>query len=956
MKPLKSLNGGVMGDEKIKEMSISNSTDTISPSTHTSTTTSCVSDVRIIQNFRLIWLDSRIDEVNNDDSVNIITKLRQVVNAVNKFTDVDKCIEFITNIENEKIFMICSGELGQTTVPIIHDMAQINCVYIFCKDKPRHAQWTKEWFKVKGVYTDITQICEALKQATQDCDQNSISISFVKSTDETSNQNLDQLDQSFMNTQILKEILLTIDFEQQHIDEFLTYYREQTAGNIAELGNVEKIRKEYRHHQPIWWYTYSCFFYSMLNRALRLMEVDLIIKMGFFLRDLHNHIAALHSEQYGGHRHLDSFTVYRGQSLSQTDFDQLMKTTGGLMSFNNFLSTSLDRAVSLAFAESSQDNPDLKGILFAISINPSISSSSFANLRNVSYYQGEEEIFFSMHSVFRIEQVKQIDGNNRLWQVDLTLTSDKDLQLQAITEYMREETIRHLKGWHRLGILLVKLGQFDKAQQVFDIMLDQTSEQCAKANIYHMIGIVKTNQGEFREAIEFYQKSLEIKQKTFHPNDPNLATSYNGIGLVYGKMGDYSKALSYHEKAVEIEKTHRRLNDPLLANSYNNIGVVYSKMGDYSKALLYHEKSLAIKQKILPPNCPGFANLYNNIGFVSMHMGDYSKALLYHEKASGIQQKTLSANHPDLATSYNNIGAVYEKMGDYSKALSYYEKSLEIYQKTLSANHPDLANSYNNIGAVYGKMGDYSNALSYHEKALEIYQNILPENHSSLATSYSNIGMVYYHMGDYSKALLYHEKASGIKQKTLSANHPDLTNSYNNIGAVYGKMGDYSKALSYHEKALEIYQKTLSANHPSLATSYNNIGLVYDKMGDYSNALSYHEKALEIYQNTLPTNHPDIGQYYSNIGMVYYHMGDYSKALLYHEKSLAIKQKTLSANHPDLANSYNNIGSVYDKIGDYSKAHSYYERALNIFQILLSPNHPSVKTVIKSIEIVKKKL
>jgi hypothetical protein len=54
----------------------------------------------------------------------------------------------------------------------------------------------------------------------------SVFISFVQTTDGTSNQNLDQLDQSFMYTRILKEIPLTIDFEHCHIAEFRTYCRE----------------------------------------------------------------------------------------------------------------------------------------------------------------------------------------------------------------------------------------------------------------------------------------------------------------------------------------------------------------------------------------------------------------------------------------------------------------------------------------------------------------------------------------------------------------------------------------------------------------------------------------------------------------------------------------------------------------------------------------------------------
>ena len=127
---------------------------------------------RTIQNFLLVWLDGSIDEINNEDCRNTITKLRQVMNTVNTFTDVDECIDFINDIKEEKIFMISSGAFGQTTVPIVHDNPQVNAIYIFCGNKTRHEQWAKQWSKVKGVFTDITPICEALKQAAQDCDQN----------------------------------------------------------------------------------------------------------------------------------------------------------------------------------------------------------------------------------------------------------------------------------------------------------------------------------------------------------------------------------------------------------------------------------------------------------------------------------------------------------------------------------------------------------------------------------------------------------------------------------------------------------------------------------------------------------------------------------------------------------------------------------------------------------------
>ncbi len=140
--------------------------------------------------------------------------------------------------------MISSSALGQTVVSFVHKKSQVSKIYIFCGNKARHEKWAKEWPKVEGVYTDIIPICELLKQAIQDCDHNSVSISFIKANDGVSKENLDTLDSSFMYTQILKEILLTIDFEQNHINDFLTYCREQLTGNtISNLKMSIRSRR-----------------------------------------------------------------------------------------------------------------------------------------------------------------------------------------------------------------------------------------------------------------------------------------------------------------------------------------------------------------------------------------------------------------------------------------------------------------------------------------------------------------------------------------------------------------------------------------------------------------------------------------------------------------------------------------------------------------------------------------
>ncbi|CAF1518738.1 unnamed protein product, partial [Rotaria sp. Silwood1] len=229
---------------------------------------------RIIQNFLLIWLDANIDE-KKDDFKKSLKYLRHVVASITTFTDADECFKFIDEIKKEKIFMIVSGALGRQIAPELQVIPQLESIYVFCGNKSYHEEWAKTISKVKGVYTDIKPICQALEIDRQRCDQAMIPISF------------NGRDALFMYTQLLKEALLEIeDDDKKSIKDLTNYCREQD--DIPE-NQIKQVEREYRGHTPIWWYTAETFIYPMLNRALREMDVNIILKMGFFIRHLDQH-------------------------------------------------------------------------------------------------------------------------------------------------------------------------------------------------------------------------------------------------------------------------------------------------------------------------------------------------------------------------------------------------------------------------------------------------------------------------------------------------------------------------------------------------------------------------------------------------------------------------------------------------------------------------------------------
>ncbi|CAF5053052.1 unnamed protein product, partial [Rotaria sp. Silwood1] len=222
--------------------------------------------------------------------------LHDISAIVATFTDVDECFDFLTDIYNEKVFLIVSDAIGNDIIQEMQECPQLVSIYVLCQNQSVHEQWLKTMPKVKGVHTQIQPICDALQVDGKNCDRAMISISF------------NRIDPLFMYTQLLKEALLDIeDDDEKSIKELVEYCR-QTKETETTL---EKIEREYRDHSPIWWYTGPYFIYSMLNRGLRQMDVDIILKMGFFIRHLHNYISELHHQQEGDRPTI--FQVFRGQ-------------------------------------------------------------------------------------------------------------------------------------------------------------------------------------------------------------------------------------------------------------------------------------------------------------------------------------------------------------------------------------------------------------------------------------------------------------------------------------------------------------------------------------------------------------------------------------------------------------------------------------------------------------------
>ena len=589
-----------------------------------------------MKNIFLVWLDSNIHE-NNKDYQNSITYLRQVTHTIYTFTDYVECIEFLEEIQDDKVCLIMSGSLGESIIDYMHQMSQVNSILIFCIDKRYHEQWAKNWSKIKGVYTDIKLICDVFEEATSNYEYNTINFGLIQIIANLPGINISTI---FICAQVITEIVLASEFDEKNMVDFFHYCQ-------------QPLENDQRKNQIWWWFAWKPFIYPTLNRALRLLDINMIVRMSCFIFDLHQHMHRLQQEQFQSRNPKEIFTVYsEQQQITNDGFEKLSQAEGGFISFSSFLSMNSIENHSTQFSE----HADMINISFVTNIDfKKPTKACFASI------DSENEIIFAMNTVFRIRNIKKIHENTRLFHIELELISGNDKDFRMLKVYIQNETYPHMEGWSRFGLILRQLGRVKQAIDIFRIVLQEETDKNTKGWLYCQIGACKADQSKYEEAIEFFEKSIQIGER--HPSNlEGLATTYGNIAVIYDHFDDNDKALLYHEKVLKIQKQLLPHNDPNLALVYNNIGKAYFGLNEYAKALRYHEKALGICQQSLPSNHKNLTGCYNNIALVYQQMKNYSKASSFLEKAIKIGEKSLAADDPNLEAYKHNMKLMKEQL------------------------------------------------------------------------------------------------------------------------------------------------------------------------------------------------------------------------------------------------------------------------------------------------------
>jgi tetratricopeptide (TPR) repeat protein len=305
---------------------------------------------------------------------------------------------------------------------------------------------------------------------------------------------------------------------------------------------------------------------------------------------------------------------------------------------------------------------------------------------------------------------------------------------------------------------------------------------------FYNLGSFLDDKGRFDEAIQQYQKALEI--------DPGNRDPLNNIGWDLAAKGKYAEAVPYFEQALKAQ--------PGFFEAHYNLGKAYEKLGKIQEANEHYRKVLIAK--------PDHAAALNNLADAMASRGQFAEAIPFY-------QASLKAKPEEPVPHYDYANAL-SRLGRTDDAIDQYRTAVQL--------KPDYAQARNDLGIALARKGKLDEAIGQ----LRLAGKYKPQDPSFVC----NLGKLLFSAHKLDDAIQAYQQALNLDS--------DYADAHNALGSALATKGDLDQAIIHFEKALR--------TRPDNPSTHFNLGKALATKGKPQDAIQHYNEALRLNPNFAP--------------------------------------------------------------------------------------------------------
>ncbi len=223
--------------------------------------------------------------------------------------------------------------------------------------------------------------------------------------------------------------------------------------------------------------------------------------------------------------------------------------------------------------------------------------------------------------------------------------------------------------------------------------------------------------GFFEEAEKAYTASLDIRKKSLPSTHPSLAQSYNNLANVFSRRGDHAQAIQYIQKSIEIRQAVNP-GDPFLGLAYYNMAYNYLRLDSLHRAKRYFQQSLEWYAGREAKSATDVARVQDEYGMLLARMGHYDQADSLLRLALSTLQPESDPKNYRVGYIHLDLASVLLSAGRHELSRHHAGKAMQIFDAKFGEKNAGSASAWICLGNRFDAIGKPDSALWAYQNAL----------------------------------------------------------------------------------------------------------------------------------------------------------------------------------------------------------------------------------------------
>ena len=193
-----------------------------------------------------------------------------------------------------------------------------------------------------------------------------------------------------------------------------------------------------------------------------------------------------------------------------------------------------------------------------------------------------------VRSIFRVDSPNKMDDGRSLWEVHMSLCSDKENNLKPLFESMKKDYGGGNGAATSLTLadILREMQEYDLAIEIYkEISSNRRSNDPSIPGLYKSLGIAHKDKGDYEKSYQYFDEALCAYRRKGKDDYKVISDLKIWMAVANHAREENHTALRDYDEIIELFRQEHDEDNELLAHVYNNCGIIYKRMDKYNEAL-----------------------------------------------------------------------------------------------------------------------------------------------------------------------------------------------------------------------------------------------------------------------------------------------------------------------------------------------------------------------------------